>query len=238
MVSNLGNVKSIRFRGHSGEHQMSITRHHTGYMVVSLGKPHRKQFRVHVLVATAFIENKNGKLVVNHIDGDKSNNRVDNLEWVTSKENVQHAIKTGLRDPHNVPKRYGADNHASKAVYQFDKTGNFIRKWGGQSEAARALGCSSCSIGHKIDKPGMTTLGFVWLSSPDKFEEWKNKPPKKKHRNRKRVEQLSADGKVIKTWESLDAIEKSGKFDVRGIMGCCKHDRKTHGGYMWRYANE
>ena len=238
MVSNLGNVKSLLYRGHSGEHLMSITKHHTGYSIVSLGKNPKKQGLVHVLVASAFIENPENKPFVNHIDGDKSNNRVDNLEWVTSKENVQHAIRTGLRNPHNVPKRYGADHYSSKPVYQFDLKGNLIQKWDCQSDAARFYRSKGNSINIPVDKPRRTQYGFVWLSSPDNFEKWKSKPARKAHRNRKKVEQVSADGNIVKIWESLDEIEQSGEFNLRGVMGCCNHDRKTHGGYMWRYADD
>lgn len=70
-----------------------------GYPGVLLYAPgaKRKNAKVHRLVATAFLENPMDKPQVNHIDGDPSNNAVDNLEWATPVENVRHSIATGLR---------------------------------------------------------------------------------------------------------------------------------------------
>lgn len=58
---------------------------------------HSKMFQVHRLIAMTFIPNSNNLSEVNHIDGNKLNNHVDNLEWCTPKENTAHAEKLGLR---------------------------------------------------------------------------------------------------------------------------------------------
>lgn len=68
-----------------------------GYLAVGLIKDGKsKKFRVHRLVAMMFIPNPHNKLEVNHIDGNKENNSVDNLEWSTGKENRQHALDNGF----------------------------------------------------------------------------------------------------------------------------------------------
>lgn len=108
-VSNLGNVRSLdrytyrAYRGGKcGYHfypgkTLKLTTEKDGYKTTTLyingkGKIHK----VHRLVASVFIDNPESKEFVNHKDGNKANNRVDNLEWVTAKENCVHAIENGL----------------------------------------------------------------------------------------------------------------------------------------------
>ena len=68
-----------------------------GYHTVTLWKDRKpKQFRVHRLVAEAFIDNPNNLPQVNHLDGNKNNNAVTNLEWVTLERNIRHAFEIGI----------------------------------------------------------------------------------------------------------------------------------------------
>lgn len=104
-VSNLGNVKSNK----TGlDIVMHPSKDSDGYMVVSLSpnKGKYKTMKVHRLVAMAFIPNPYGKPHINHIDYNRSNNVINNLEWVTPKENTAHSICHFPKDkptPYNNP---------------------------------------------------------------------------------------------------------------------------------------
>lgn len=109
-VSNLGRVRSLdrtvyQINPRSGNYftfnykgkilkQMNMS----GYLVVSLSKDNIKnKYKIHRLVALSFLSNPENKREVNHIDGDKFNNNLSNLEWATSRENQIHAYETGLQ---------------------------------------------------------------------------------------------------------------------------------------------
>lgn len=103
-VSSIGEVKSIFYNKKPKILKRSKTT--TGYYKVELYKDkNRKSFKVHRLVAKAFILNPESKPNINHIDGNPLNNHVNNLEWCTQKENVLHAIETGLKKKICIPKK-------------------------------------------------------------------------------------------------------------------------------------
>ena len=124
------------------KHRMLKQSNRNGYLCVTLRKD-KKSFskNVHRLIAETFISNPKNKLQVNHINGIKHDNRVENLEWVTQSENTIHAIKNNLYSP---PKKNRKD--LSKEVFQYDLQGNLIAKFPSANEACRVTKISQRHI--------------------------------------------------------------------------------------------
>ncbi|HFJ9472606.1 TPA: NUMOD4 domain-containing protein [Bacillus paranthracis] len=96
-VSNLGSIKSMPNRKYKSERIKSLVVSTKGYVRVCLSKNGKaKTLLVHRVVAKAFINNPDNKAQVNHINGIKTDNRKDNLEWVSLQDNNKHAHKNGL----------------------------------------------------------------------------------------------------------------------------------------------
>lgn len=114
-VSNWGRVKSFKF---GKERILKPSLIGNGYQAVNISqkKTKPKMHTMHKLVALAFIQNPDNKPQINHKDGNKLNNHIDNLEWSTHKENIQHGWDTGLFDDKRKKISAAAILHKSKAV--------------------------------------------------------------------------------------------------------------------------
>lgn len=129
-----------------------------GYRVFTLCKEgKRKTAKLHRLVAEAFNRKPNGTTQINHIDGNKENNRADNLEWVTVGENIQHSFKLGLN-------KYKPLNWevCSKPVLQHLTTGEFINRYPSLSEATRVTSIPVARISACCNGKSKTAGGYVW----------------------------------------------------------------------------
>lgn len=148
IVSNLGRVQSrprtcvrkggssVRYRG-----RMLKPVYHHGYALVALGHYARNRVRVHVLVAQAFIGPRPPGLDINHKNGVKADNRVENLEYVTRSENNKHAYATGLKPLPRGEQGGRAVLTARQASYALRMKGIKL-----QRELAEELGCSKGAI--------------------------------------------------------------------------------------------
>jgi len=133
-ISNLGNVKNNKTNL-----KLKIDHNKDGYCQVKLYNPKPKTKTIHRLVALHFIENPENKREVNHKDGNKLNNCVNNLEWVTKKENKAHADTTGLwvlSENHKQALQKGLREKRGKIVYKYDLQMNLIETYSCTREAA------------------------------------------------------------------------------------------------------
>lgn len=146
-----------------------------GYCKVTLQKDkYKKMYSVHRLVAEAFIPNYNKLPQVNHIDGNKQNNHVANLEWCTAKHNMNEAVRTGLFDnckkiqkenavKNNLNKYHILANEVTKKkVAQYDKQNNLLNTYESISEASRKTGITTTSISYSANGKRKTAGGFIW----------------------------------------------------------------------------
>lgn len=160
MVSNMGRVKSNKIKflpkklvvEDDGYHILNQLFDKDGYVLVNVDC-HSK--RVHRLVAKAFIPEVKGKTLVNHKDGDKRNNKVDNLEWCTNKENIRHAYANGF-----VKCRYGKEHQSAKPIVAINGDKKLYFDTG--REASRYFGVGATAINNCLKGRAKTSCGYVW----------------------------------------------------------------------------
>ena len=156
-VSNLGRILSLNYRNTGKPDLMTPIDNGTGYLKIQLwknGKP--KTCLVHRLVAQTFIPNPENKPEVNHIDEDKTNNRVDNIEWKSPKENSNHGTRNERIAKANT------NGIRSKRVLQLSLSGELIREWDSASECGRN-GFSQGNVSECCQGKRKTHKGFRFM---------------------------------------------------------------------------
>lgn len=159
-ISSTGKVRSFTRWKNGDELKLHITT--TGYYYVHLvgkGRNDIARKMIHRIVAETFIPNPNDLAEVNHIDGDKLNNCIENLEWVSREQNIQHAYSIGL-----IKKRVSKFNPNSKIVIQKDKNGDVVKEWDSVADIHREKGYSTNSIICCCNKKPKyhTAYGYKW----------------------------------------------------------------------------
>ncbi len=193
-----------------------------GYLSYYLNlKGGRKRKYAHRLVAEAYIPNPAHKPEVNHLDGNKQNNNVSNLEWTTSAENKLYAIELGLR--------------ATRLVYCFTPDKKLVACYRSAAEACRAVNISISVLGGELRKPLKSLCGgFYWsydceIGPTYQYENTGRAKP---------VNQYTREGKFIVSYPSLSAAARAQNCSISHIGECCREKLKTYKGFIWRYADD
>lgn len=215
----------------------------SGYLQVSLRMNGKYiHFLVHRLVAKAFIPNPNNLEQVNHIDENKHNNDVNNLEWLSRLDNTRYG--TGIDRM--------AEKH-STAIMQLDMDGNVIKEWQSIRQAKMSVAASIWSAileGRRICK------GYIWIErdkyinmTKEQLQEFisneVNKLKQKKintrkvmsEKNSKPIVQLNLDGSFVKEWKSAKEAQNNG-YKANDIRACVRGRQKTSRGYKWMDLEE
>jgi len=146
-ISTRGDIRNTK------SNYIIATHIRNGYEACCLYSPQTKKkhtYNVHILMKYTFFEGDDMEKLINHKDGNKTNNNLDNLELVTAKENVQHAFRTGLIV------------HYTRPVRQCTMNGEFIEEFKSAKEAEEKTGVNSKHIPSVCNGRRTSAGGFIW----------------------------------------------------------------------------
>jgi hypothetical protein len=215
-VSNLG-----RFKNSFGIIMDNYKVNENGYIRVFI---YNRTYALHRLIALAFIENPQNKEQVNHIDGNKNNNRVDNLEWVTNSENQLHKFQIGL------------GNNFTRKIKQYDLECNFIKEFDSIALASKELNIGKTNIWGVLNKIRKTAGGFIWKYSQDENIDFSEKITINKNIGRS-VGQYDLNMNLIEIHKSTADAGRKLNIKNQNIFGVIHNKRRTSGGFIWKYLD-
>ena len=215
-VSNLGRFKNIY-----GQIMDNYKVNENGYIRVYI---YKKTIALHRLVAYTFLENPENKEQVNHKDGNKLNNKVENLEWCSNAENQKHKFEIGL------------GNNFTRKVKQYDLNWNLIKEYDSIVLAAKEMNVSKGTIRGVLIKYGKTAAGYIWKYSDDVNIDFSEKISINENKGRS-VGQYDLNMNLIKIHNSIADAGRNVGVHKNNIWGVINNFSKTSGGFIWKYLD-
>jgi hypothetical protein len=214
-VSNLG-----RFKNSSGIIMDNYKVNENGYIRVFI---YNKTYALHRLIALAFLANNDNKEQVNHIDGNKLNNSLKNLEFVNNQENQIHKFKIGL------------GNNFTRKITQYDLNMNKIKVFNSITEAAKELNIGKSNINGVITNYRKSAGGFIfkYIEDTNVYES----VTINKNIGRK-VVQYDLNMQILNVHDSIAIAGRFLNIHKNNIWGVINSYKKTAGGFIFKYLEE
>lgn len=167
-ISSMGRVKSLNYGKTGKERLLKLSKDEYGYLKVGLVKEGEKQrlFKVHRLVAFAFISNPDNLPCVNHKDENKSNNIVSNLEWCSYLYNNIYGTRMERFAKTRSATISGGFSKSGKPVYQYTTKGELVNIYKSGAEVEKRTGLHICHIRACCNGKKETAYGYIWSYEP------------------------------------------------------------------------